>query len=87
MGQDVCWLEQVARRTNFQGAWLDLAQQKPDEAVADAYGWPHDLTDEQILERLLALHLARVTNAEIPFAQSSRYPKARESERGALAPS
>jgi len=26
----------------------------------DAYGWPHDLADEQILERLLALNLARV---------------------------
>jgi hypothetical protein len=25
----------------------------------DAYGWEHDLTDEQILERLLALNLER----------------------------
>lgn len=25
----------------------------------DAYGWPHALTDEQILERLLALNLER----------------------------
>ena len=25
-----------------------------DTAVADAYGWPVDLTDEQILERLVA---------------------------------
>ncbi|ERJ20684.1 RNA-binding region RNP-1 protein [Salinisphaera shabanensis E1L3A] len=30
-----------------------------DAAVADAYGWPADLTDEQILERLLALNLER----------------------------
>jgi hypothetical protein len=30
-----------------------------DAAVAAAYGWPADLTDEQILERLLALNLAR----------------------------
>ena len=30
-----------------------------DTAVFDAYGWPHDLTDEQILERLLALNLER----------------------------
>jgi hypothetical protein len=28
-----------------------------DEAVFDAYGWPHDLSDEEILERLLALNL------------------------------
>ncbi len=27
-----------------------------DAAVFDAYGWPHDLTDEQILERLVALN-------------------------------
>jgi DNA-binding transcriptional ArsR family regulator len=30
-----------------------------DAAVADAYGWPHDLTDEQILERLVALKKER----------------------------
>jgi hypothetical protein len=28
-------------------------------AVLAAYGWPHNLTDEQILERLLALNLER----------------------------
>ena len=27
-----------------------------DAATADAYGWPRDLTDEQILERLVALN-------------------------------
>jgi SAM-dependent methyltransferase len=30
-----------------------------DRATADAYGWPHDLTDEQILERLVALNAER----------------------------
>jgi hypothetical protein len=30
-----------------------------DDAVFDAYGWPHDLTDEQILERLVALNAER----------------------------
>ena len=30
-----------------------------DEAVLDAYGWPHDVSDEEILERLLALNLER----------------------------
>ncbi len=30
-----------------------------DAAVADAYGWPHDLSDEQILERLVALNKER----------------------------
>jgi hypothetical protein len=30
-----------------------------DEAVFDAYGWPHDLSDEHILERLVALNHER----------------------------
>ena len=30
-----------------------------DIAVLDAYGWPHDITDEQILERLVALNAER----------------------------
>ncbi|MCP4678313.1 MAG: class I SAM-dependent DNA methyltransferase [Deltaproteobacteria bacterium] len=30
-----------------------------DVAVADAYGWPHDLADEEILERLVALNFDR----------------------------
>jgi hypothetical protein len=30
-----------------------------DAAVFDAYAWPHDLTDEQILERLVALNRDR----------------------------
>lgn len=30
-----------------------------DGFVADAYGWPHDLSDEQILTRLVALNKAR----------------------------
>ncbi len=44
---------------NERPAWLDLAHKKLDEAVFAAYGWPSDLTDEQILERLLALNLER----------------------------
>jgi len=44
---------------NQRPTWLDLAHQKLDQAVLDAYAWPHDLTDDQILERLLALNLER----------------------------
>ena len=39
--------------------WLDLAHKKLDAAVFAAYGWPSTLSDEQILEKLLALNLAR----------------------------
>jgi hypothetical protein len=50
---------------NERPAWLDLAHKKLDAAVVAAYGWVQagqanaDLTDEQILERLLALNLER----------------------------
>ena len=36
-----------------------LAHRKQDEAVLDAYGWPHELGDEGILEWLLALNRER----------------------------
>ena len=51
---------------NERPAWLDLAHKKLDAAVAAAYGWPADLTDEQILEKLLALNLARAAGEEKP---------------------
>jgi type II restriction/modification system DNA methylase subunit YeeA len=38
---------------------LDHIHTTLDRAVLAAYGWPPTLTDEQILERLLALNLAR----------------------------
>jgi type II restriction/modification system DNA methylase subunit YeeA len=37
-------------------SWLSNAHRVLDEAVFAAYGWPIELTDEQILERLLALN-------------------------------
>lgn len=44
---------------NKRPDWLDFAHRQLDVAVCDAYGWPHDLSDEEILERLLALNLER----------------------------
>jgi hypothetical protein len=48
--------------------WLSLplnpngnAHRDLDTAVAAAYGWPANLTDEQILERLFALNQARAS--------------------------
>jgi restriction-modification enzyme MmeI-like protein len=35
------------------------AHRKLDDAVLNAYGWPHDLSDHDILARLLALNLER----------------------------
>jgi hypothetical protein len=39
--------------------WLVNAHKDLDEAVAAAYGWPADLSDDEILSRLLELNLAR----------------------------
>ncbi len=58
---------------NERPAWLDLAHKKLDAAVAAAYGWPADLTDEQILDRLLALNLERA--AEEAKAAKTQKPK------------
>ena len=58
---------------NERPAWLDLAHQKLDAAVAAAYGWPADLSDEQILEKLLALNLERA--AEEAKAAKVKKPK------------
>lgn len=44
---------------NLRPTWLDLAHKTLDAAVFDAYGWPHDLNDEEILERLLELNFER----------------------------
>jgi len=41
--------------------------------VAAAYGWPADLTDEQILEKLLALNLERA--AEEAKAAKVKQPR------------
>ena len=45
---------------NQRPAWLDHAHRALDAAVAAAYGWPADLSDEEVLRRLLALNRARV---------------------------
>jgi type II restriction/modification system DNA methylase subunit YeeA len=44
---------------NERPAWLDHAHRDLDAAVAAAYGWPADLGDDAILERLFKLNQAR----------------------------
>ena len=55
---------ELKRRTltnlyNQRPTWLDNIHARLDAAVSDAYGWPVDLADGEILERLLALNLER----------------------------
>lgn len=49
---------------NARPTWLDLAHKHLDEAVFAAYGWKSDLSDEEILEKLLALNLERSKNSK-----------------------
>ena len=56
--------DELRRRTltnlyNQRPTWLENIHARLDAAVAEAYGWPADLPDAEILERLLALNLAR----------------------------
>ncbi|WP_027893426.1 hypothetical protein [Calidithermus chliarophilus] len=51
---------------------LLIAHQKLDQAVAAAYGWEWPLSEEQILERLLALNLERA--AAEGLAEPEREP-------------
>jgi len=44
---------------NERPAWLDNAHRELDAAVAAAYGWPADISEEDALARLLALNLER----------------------------
>ena len=44
---------------NENPTWLQNAHRKLDEAAPAAYGWPADLSDDDILTRLLELNLKR----------------------------
>lgn len=64
-----------------------------DDAVADAYGWPRDLTDEAIVERLVALNAERHAEEQagkvrwlrpdyqIPKAGLTRFPAKGKAEQ------
>jgi hypothetical protein len=73
--------KKLAKRTltnlyNERPAWLAHAHAKLDAAVAAAYGFDVDLTDEQILEKLLSLNLTRAAaekkSAAAPKKRASR---------------
>ena len=71
--------KKLAKRTltnlyNERPAWLAHAHAKLDAAVAAAYGFNVDLTDEQILEKLLALNIESA-NEETKSAAKQRNGK------------
>lgn len=50
---------------NQRPTWLELAHRRLDDAVLDAYGWQHDLSDDEILARLLELNLKRAKSENV----------------------
>jgi len=71
--------EELKRRTlttlyNQRPTWLDLAHRTLDQTVLDAYGWPHDLSDEEVLSRLLALNLTRAAATAAPPERTTTRP-------------
>lgn len=53
---------------NERPAWLDHAHKALDAAVAAAYGWPADLSDEEVLARLFALNQERAAGKPVEGA-------------------
>jgi hypothetical protein len=51
--------EAAKELARLRDTWLDNAHKKLDAVVFVTYGWPHDLSDEEILSKLLALNLER----------------------------
>ena len=54
---------------NERPTWLDLAHKKLDATVFAAYGWTADISEDQILERLLTLNAERASHSTIPNAK------------------
>jgi len=50
---------------NERPTWLAFAHEKLDAAVFAAYGWDPSMSDDQLLESLLALNLQRATGAPV----------------------
>jgi hypothetical protein len=53
---------------NQRPAWLGDVHKELDAAVAAAYGWPADLPDDEILERLFELNQERAGISRDPGA-------------------
>jgi type II restriction/modification system DNA methylase subunit YeeA len=77
--------KKLAKRTltnlyNERPTWLANADAKLDRAVAHAYGFPVDLSDEQVLERLLALNQQRIVNDKPAIKKQPRVSRAKTDE-------
>jgi hypothetical protein len=66
---------------NESPQWLLDAHRDLDAAVAAAYGWPADISDEEALARLLDLNLARAGAAQpVPPGFAEEAPEANQGD-------
>ena len=73
------------QRAKGEATWLALAHDRLDAAVAAAYGWPADLGDDQILEKLLSLNLARAAAEQGPARKlPKRKPAAHDENQSVM---
>jgi hypothetical protein len=84
VAKDAACAEKLKERTltnlyNERPSWLAQAHGKLDAAVAAAYRWPTDLSDDDILARLLELNLARAKEEEAaqPMPSAMRVKEAK----------
>jgi type II restriction/modification system DNA methylase subunit YeeA len=56
---------------NARPQWLSDAHRDLDAAVAAAYGWPADITEEDALAKLLELNLSRAAAGKAEAADES----------------
>lgn len=72
--KDVVAAVELKKRTltnlyNQRPQWLDDAHRDLDAAVAAAYGWPADISEEEALTKLLELNLARAGAGSVPSTE------------------
>jgi hypothetical protein len=75
---------------NHPPAWLTNAHRALDAAVLEAYGWPADLRDAAMLEKLLQLNIERGDQRSLEFGvirkQRGPVPPKSKPARFALVP-
>jgi len=71
---------------NQRPQWLQDAHRELDKAVLAAYEWAEDISDAEILERLLALNHERAAKSEVGAARVPPKNKKSESARSLSKP-
>ncbi len=84
-------LEEAAQVVHEAGCvgLIDHLHQRIDRLVAEAYGWPADLADNQIVDRLIALHGARADEeaaGRVAFVRPDYQSPRVRAEKGRLRP-